>query len=125
METIYEPNSSFEYSKLSLGQPQPSQGGSYFTKILFDNKPLYCQFPRCKTKQGIIQTDKKIYSDLLYDTNIHNELSNWLEHLESTFQQLIFEKITRFSSNMRCVQTIANFLKFFADIRQNPPDQIF
>lgn len=92
METIYEPNSSFDYSKLSLGQPQPSQGGSYFTKILFDNKPLYCQFPRCKTKQGIIQTDKKIYSDLLYDTNIHNELSNWLEHLETECQKLIFEK---------------------------------
>lgn len=92
METIYEPNSSFDYSKLSLGQPQPSQGGSYFTKILFDNKPLYCQFPRCKTKQGIIQTDKKIYSDLLYNTNIHNELSNWLEHLELQCQKLIFEK---------------------------------
>lgn len=92
METIYEPNSTFDYSKLTLGQPQSSQGGSYFTKILFDNKPLYCQFPRCKTKQGIIQSDKKIYSDLLYDTNIHNELSNWLEHLETECQKLIFEK---------------------------------
>jgi hypothetical protein len=92
METIYEPNSSFDYSKLSLGQPQSTQGGSYFTKILFDNKPLYCQFPRCKTKQGIIQTDKKIYSDLLYDTNIHNELSNWIENLETECQKLIFEK---------------------------------
>jgi hypothetical protein len=92
METIYEPNSSFDYSKISLGQPQPSQGGSYFTKILFDDKPLYCQFPRCKTKQGVIQTDKKIYSDLLYDTNIHNELSNWLEHLETQCQKLIFDK---------------------------------
>jgi hypothetical protein len=92
METIYEPNNNFDYSKLSLGQPQSLQGGSYFTKILFNNKTLYCQFPRCKTKQGIVQTDKKIYLDLLYDTNIHNELSNWLENLETECQRLIFEK---------------------------------
>lgn len=92
METIYEPNNKFDYSKLSLGQPQSLQGGSYFTKILFNNNVLYCQFPRCKTKQGIVQTDKKIYLDLLYDTNIHNELSNWLENLETECQRLIFEK---------------------------------
>lgn len=92
METIHEPTLTFDFSKITLGQPQPAQCNSYFTKILFNDKPLYCQFPKCKTKQGIIQTDKKIFSDLLYDINIHNELSDWLENLESQCQKLIFDK---------------------------------
>ena len=52
---IIEPNEEFDFSKLSLSQPNGLQGGSYFTKLLFNTNPLYIQSPRCTTKQGVIK----------------------------------------------------------------------
>lgn len=92
MDKVFEPNSSFDFSKLSLGHPQTTKGGSYFTKILFDNQSLYVQFPKCKTKQGIIQNEKNIYADLLYETTYNNDLTEWLENLESECQKLLYQK---------------------------------
>lgn len=92
MDYIYEPDSSFDFSKLSLGQPQPLQGGSFFTKTLFDTKDIFIQLPKCTTKQGIVQTERKYYLDLLYETISNSVLSEWFENLESTFQKLIFQK---------------------------------
>ena len=92
MDKVFEPTSSFEFSKLSLGHPQTTKGGTYFTKLLFDNQSLYVQFPKCKTKQGIIQNEKNIYSDLVYETTYNNELTEWLEHLETICQKLLYEK---------------------------------
>ena len=92
MDKVFGPDSSFDFTKLSLGHPQTTKGGSYFTKILFDNQSVYVQFPKCKTKQGIIQTDKNIYVDLLYETSYNNELNEWFENLEGQCQKLLFEK---------------------------------
>ena len=92
MDLIFEADSDFDFSKLSLGQPQPVQGGSFFTKTSIDNKDIFIQFPKCKTKQGIVQSERKYYSDLLYETAQNSVLSEWCENLESTFQKLIYEK---------------------------------
>ena len=92
MESIFKPNTEFNFSKLSLGQPQPLQGGSYYTKLIMEGNEIYVQFPKCKTKQGLIQTERKIYTDLLYETDINAQLSEWLENLESTCQKIIYEK---------------------------------
>jgi hypothetical protein len=92
MDKIFQPNSSFDFTKLSLGHPQTTKGGSYFTKLLINGESLYVQFPRCKTKQGIIQSEKNIYADLLYETAYNNELNEWLENLETACQQLLYEK---------------------------------
>lgn len=92
METIFKPNSEFNFSKLSLGQPQPLQGGSYYTKLTLEGNDIYVQFPKCKTKQGLIQTERKMYADLMYETDNHAELSEWLENLETTCQKIIYEK---------------------------------
>ena len=92
MDKIFEPNSSFDFTKLSLGHPQTTKGGSYFTKLLINGESLYVQFPRCKTKQGIIQSEKIIYTDLLYETAYNNELNEWLENLETICQKLLCEK---------------------------------
>ena len=43
MDNIIEPNEQFPFSKLSLTLPSGIQGGAYFTKIQFNNKPLYIQ----------------------------------------------------------------------------------
>ena len=91
MDDIIEPNSTFDFTKLSLGQPAAIQGGAYFTKILYNSKPLYIQTPKSSTKQGFIKNAKKIYCDLMFDTN-DEEFITWMENLESTCHSLIFEK---------------------------------
>jgi hypothetical protein len=92
MDNILEPNSNFDFSKLTLGPPQSIQGGSYFTKLSYESQDVYIQFPKCKTKQGITQTEKKYQCDLLYETSIDGKLNEWLENLESHCQNLIYQK---------------------------------
>lgn len=91
MDDIIEPNSTFDFTKLSLGQPVSIQGGAYFTKILYDSKPLYVQTPKSLTKQGFVKNGKKIYSDLMFD-RADEEFITWMENLESNCHNLIFEK---------------------------------
>ena len=92
MDKILETNSGFDFSKLSLGNPQSIQGGSYFTKLSYEGNDIYVQFPKCKTKQGITQTEKKYQCDLLYETSTDCELNEWLESLETNCQKLIYQK---------------------------------
>lgn len=92
MDTVLEIDDNFDFTKLSLGQPQPFQGGSFFTKITYNGHDLQIQFPKCKTKQGINQSEKKYFTDLLYETIDSSELTSWIETLESTCQKLIYSK---------------------------------
>jgi hypothetical protein len=91
MDNIIEPNETFDFSKLSLALPTATQGGSYFTKIYYLNKPLYIQTTKSLTKQGVVKNGKKIHCDLMFDNTSEN-LIRWLEKLETKCQQLIFEK---------------------------------
>lgn len=89
----YEPNKSFDYDKVTLENPRPVQGGSYFTKITMDsNKLLYVQFPKCLTKQGVIVTKRGKYCDLMYERMDEGELVEWIENLESRCHDLIDAK---------------------------------
>ena len=88
---LYEPDSSFEFDSVTLGSPNGLQGGSYFTKLLVKKQPLYLQIPKCKTKQGLVVTEKKKYCDLMFtrdDTNV----IEWFETIEQKAQNLMFEK---------------------------------
>ena len=91
MDNIIEPTSNFDFSKLSLAHPVGIQGGAYFTKILYNNKPLYIQTTKSLTRQGFVKTGKKYYCDLMFDNNSET-LVNWFENLEETCQNLIFDK---------------------------------
>jgi hypothetical protein len=91
MDNIIEPNSNFDFSKLSLAHPLGIQGGAYFTKILYNSKPLYIQTTKSLTRQGFVKTGKKYYCDLMFDNNAE-ALVNWFENLEETCQKLIFNK---------------------------------
>jgi hypothetical protein len=91
MDNIVEPNSAFDYSKLSLAHPSSIQGGAYFTKILYEGKPLYIQTPKSYTKQGFLKNGKKITCELMFE-NTDEDIIHWLENLETKCQQLIFEK---------------------------------
>jgi hypothetical protein len=91
MDTIIEPNDTFDFLKLSLAHPVGIQGGAYFTRIEYNNKPLYIQTTKGQTKQGFVKTGKKYYSDLIFDKNSET-LINWFEKLEERCQNLIFDK---------------------------------
>jgi hypothetical protein len=91
MDNIIEPNESFNFSKLSLAHPSGIQGGAYFTKIEYNNKPLYIQTSKGQTRQGFVKTGKKYYCDLMFDKNAET-LINWFENLENRCQKLIFER---------------------------------
>ena len=90
-QTIYFTNKDFDFSLISLSQPVSVQGGAYITKIKYNGEPFYIQSPTCSTKQGLNETNKKAYIDLMY-TNEDEEVIEWFEHLEERLIQLIFEK---------------------------------
>jgi hypothetical protein len=101
MENIFETNDNFDFSKLSLGQPQVIQSSNYLTKLLFNNKEFFIQLPKCKTKQGIVNNEKKMHTELLYESLSNYKLNEWIENLEKTCQNLIFNKRnTWFSDNI-------------------------
>ena len=91
MENIIDPNEQFDFSKMTLAHPIGIQGGAYFTKIQFNNKPLYIQTTKSLTRQGFIKTGKKYYCDLMFDNN-SEVLINWFENLEERCKKLIIEK---------------------------------
>jgi arsenate reductase-like glutaredoxin family protein len=93
MET-FEAKSGFNYDEITLANPQPVQGGSYFTKLSMGvDKPLYVQLPKCQTKQGIVSTKRGKYSDLMYERRVDSEeLGAWIEGIEARCQDLINEK---------------------------------
>ena len=100
MDNIIEPNATFDFSKLSLAHPVGIQGGAYFTKIEYNNKPLYVQTVKSQTRQGFVKTGKKYYCDLMFDKNAE-QLIQWFENLEEKCQKLIFEKRdTWFQNNL-------------------------
>lgn len=90
-QEIHFTNKEFDFSKLSLSQPVAVQGGAYFTKLKFNSEPFYIQTSKCLTKQGINETSKKAYMDLMF-TSDDDVVIEWFETLESTLVNLIFEK---------------------------------
>ena len=91
MDNIIEPSENFDFSSLSLANPTGIQGGAYFTKIEFNNKSLYIQTPKSLTKQGFVKNGKKMMVDLMFNNNDENFIS-WIENLEITCQNMIYEK---------------------------------
>jgi hypothetical protein len=91
MDNIIEPNASFDFSKLTLAHPVGIQGGAYFTKIEFNQKPLYIQTSKSLTRQGFVKSGKKYYCDLMFDKNSET-IIHWLENLEEKCHKLIYEK---------------------------------
>ena len=81
----------FPFEKISLANPHGLQGGAYFSKIRINNEPVIVQTPKCLTKNGIHKTEKKIYCDLMFDSD-NEEFNNWVDTLETTIKNLIYSK---------------------------------
>ena len=94
MDNIYEPTPNFPFNQLSMTSPTSASGGIHFSKLLVNKLPMYIQTPKCKTKQGIVKSGKKMYSDLVF-TNDDEEFIQWLETLETTVRKLIYDNRTK------------------------------
>ena len=93
MENIIQPNNmvNFDFSNISLKNPKPIQGGSFFSTIKNNNEALIIQTPKIKTKKGITHTNKHIYTDLVFE-NEDNEFVDWVENLQENVRDIILTK---------------------------------
>jgi hypothetical protein len=88
---ICDTGKDFQFESLTLAQPNGLQGGSYFTRLMLNDNPVYIQAPACQTKQGIVTNGKKSYCDLMF-TGDNEEILDWFENLEKTLIDKIYEK---------------------------------
>lgn len=79
-------------NNVTLSMPSSVQGGSYFTKIQYAKHPLYMQTPKCVSKQGISTVGKKAYIELVISNEKDGEFISFLENLEKTCIDIIYEK---------------------------------
>jgi hypothetical protein len=91
MDYLLKTDENYPFNQLKLHSPQPIQGGTYLAKISRSGNPVLFQTPKCNTKRGIHKTEKKIYCDLLFDTD-NVGFIEWLNTVEEHIQKLIYEK---------------------------------
>lgn len=108
MENIYEATREFQFNQLALTSPISVSGGAHFSKILMNKLPLYIQTPKCKTKQGIVKSGKKMYADLVF-THDDEEFIQWLETLETTVRKMIFDNRTKWFDVELSEEDIENY----------------
>jgi len=90
MEGIYQATNAFDFNKITMISPSVIPGGNYFIKFRMNDIPLYIQTPKCKVKQGILKSGKKMYCDLMF-THENEEFICWMENLENYCHKKIFE----------------------------------
>ena len=105
---IYSTEDEFNFKQISISQPSAIQGGAYVTKINYNGNPLYIQTPKCLTKQGLNETNKKAYIDLMY-SSINDQVIEWFENLETTLINLIHEKRQLWFQNDMDLEDIESF----------------
>ena len=93
MENIVQPNNmvNFDFSNISLKSPKPIQGGSFMSSIRHNNESLIIQTPKIRTKKGITQTNKHVYTDLVFE-NEDSDFVEWVENLQENVRDVILTK---------------------------------
>jgi hypothetical protein len=82
----------FECSNINLSNPIRMQGGSYYSKILLNNNnTFFVQTPKCTTKNGIIETGKRIYTDIMLQPE-QQEFIQFILDVEMRIKQILQEK---------------------------------
>ena len=89
---IFTEESSLEISQISLGNPGRLQGGSYYSRITYQNKPLYLQTSKCDTKSGIVTTGKKTYCDLMFHMFNNEKYIDLIFNIEDRIKKVLLEK---------------------------------
>ena len=108
MQDIYETNDEFDFSKLTLSSPVSTGNGNFFIRFLINNTHLYIQPPKCSTKQGILKSGKKLYTDLIF-TNENENLIRWMENLETYCQTSIYSNRNKWFDGDMEIDDIENY----------------
>ena len=99
---IYDTNDIFDFKKnVTFISPKFVSNGCCFIRCFgMEKTPLYIQSPKCKSKQGIVKTGKKMHCDLIF-THEDESFLRWIEEFENQCQQILFEnKNNWFDSNL-------------------------
>ena len=89
--SIFDLNQRFNFSILNLGNPTLANNNNYVSKIShgMTNKNLYIQLPKCTTKQGIIKSSSKTYTELNFCISQKNVI-DFFENLEKFCTEKIY-----------------------------------
>lgn len=89
--SVFDLNQRFNFSILSLGNPTLANNNNYVSKIShgITNKNLYIQLPKCTTKQGIIKSSSKTYTELNFCISQKNVI-DFFENLEKFCTEKIY-----------------------------------
>lgn len=108
MTNIIIPNiNTFDFDQLRLLPATGIQGGAYFTKFEYNNKPLYIQTCKTYTKQGLVKSGKRHYCDLMFDTT-NEDIITWFEEFENKCYDLMHEKKDRWFQGSISKEDIEN-----------------
>lgn len=108
MTNIIIPNiNTFDFEQLRLLPATAIQGGAYFTKIEYNNNPLYIQTSKIYTKQGLVKSGKRYYCDLMFDTTNEDTIT-WFEEFENRCYSLMYEKKDRWFQGSISIEDIEN-----------------
>ena len=91
IDNIIEPTMNYDFNKLQLGIPVAHPSSTYITRLFMHNKPIYMQTPKCTTKAGFVTSGKKIYCDLMFQSD-DSIFIDWVTNLELKCHSLICEK---------------------------------
>ena len=108
MEDIYNTDSQFDFTKLNLAKPVQIPGGNYFIRMSMNNKALYIQPPKSKTKQGFLKAGKRYYTDLMF-SNVDSNFIEWMEKLENHCQQLLYQNREQWFEDSMEIHEIENY----------------
>ena len=89
--SVFDLNQKFNFSILNLGNPTLANNNNYISKIShgMTNKNLYIQLPKCTTKQGIIKSSSKTYTELNFCISQKNVI-DFFENLEKICTEKIY-----------------------------------
>jgi hypothetical protein len=93
MKFIIDPQrTADDMARIHLGDLVPIQGGANTSAILVDGEGIVVQLPKCRMKNGIIQTSKKMYCDLEFGNVKDAMVCDWFDALEERCIALMGEK---------------------------------
>lgn len=87
---IVKTDKNFDFSNITLGEPQSLGQSLFFSKIKNEND-IYIQTPEVLSKDGIVIKPRGGYIDIIIDSS-NEDIIEWIENLESKIKDIIYEE---------------------------------
>ena len=107
----YNADKDFPFEHIFFSQPKSVGGGGYYINLNDSNNiPLCIQFPKCKSKSGIIRTKRQRYCDLVYDKEDCEPIIHWIENIEIKCKEFFDKKKHLWFNDDVTIDDIENML---------------